>query len=340
MDVKRLKIYIVENEKVEDILKSIGCGHVRYHASSNYYTACNKNGDNQSAVVVYNNEKLITIDYTRSIVKGDRTTDLFDLVCYNLDCSFAQGLKHVTNVLGIDYYHDFSEDLPESVLLCRMLQKIGKPDVIEEKPLKPISEQVLKYYKPYVNKMFYKDGISYKTQQDFEIGYDECTNRITIPIRDEIGTLVGVKGRLFKEKLDKEDTKYMYLEPTPKSSVLYGLYKNYDDIVTSGCVYVTEAEKGVMQLYSYGYKNCVATGGKTISRRQINMLFRLGIKIIFAFDKDVKKEELKEIANRFIKGCPVYCVYDKDDILDEKESPMDNKDKWNTLVHNNIYRIR
>ena len=45
--------------------------------------------------------------------------------------------------------------------------------------------------------------ISYETQIEFEIGYDESTNRITIPIRDEISSLVGVKGRLLKEEISK-----------------------------------------------------------------------------------------------------------------------------------------
>ena len=57
--------------------------------------------------------------------------------------------------------------------------------------------------------MFLKDNISYETQQEFDIGYDEQTNRITIPIFSEIGDLVGVKGRIFKEELNEEAPKYV-----------------------------------------------------------------------------------------------------------------------------------
>lgn len=340
MDVKKLKEYIIDNEKTGDILESIGCTHVSYHSSSNYYSACNKDGDNPNAVVVYNDEKLTTIDYTRTLVDTNRATDIFDLVSYNLGCNFSRALKHVTDLLGIDYYYDFDKDVPDSVLILRRLHNLCESEEEKEKPLKPISTQVLTYYEPYVNDLFYNDGISYTTQQTFQIGYDPCTNRITIPIYDELGNLVGVKGRLFKKGLDEDDMKYLYLEPTPRSRVLYGLYQNYDYIQDAQCVYVVEAEKGVMQGWSYGYRNCVATGGKKVSKFQIDMLTRLGVKIVFAFDSDVTKDELSELANRFIKGVPIYSIWDKDKLLNDKESPTDERKKWEQLLKNNVYRIK
>lgn len=38
MDVKELKNYIYENQFVEQILESISCHHIRYHASGTYWT--------------------------------------------------------------------------------------------------------------------------------------------------------------------------------------------------------------------------------------------------------------------------------------------------------------
>ena len=42
----------------------------------------------------------------------------------------------------------------------------------DDRPIVPISEAILGYYKPYVNQIFADDGISYETQQEFEIGFD------------------------------------------------------------------------------------------------------------------------------------------------------------------------
>jgi DNA primase len=121
--------------------------------------------------------------------------------------------------------------------------------------------------------------------------------------------------------------------------VLYGLNKNLDAITCNGKVYVVESEKAVMQLYDMGFYG-VATGGSKISKYQINMLTRLGVQIIFAYDKDISEEEIKDIADRFVDGVPVYAILDKDNLLSEKESPSDDVNKWVHLVRNNIYRIK
>lgn len=338
MDIAHLKEYIYDNNLIETVLESIGCHHIK--EKDRFYQCCNKDGDNPTAVCVYKDESLNVIDYTRTITTK-KGADLFDLVCYNENLTFFEGLKYVCSVIGIEYYHDFSEDIPESLLLTQLILDMSESiDENKDKPLKPINPSILNYYKDYVNDMFLKDHISYETQKEFHIGYDEQTNRITIPIFSEIGDLVGVKGRLFKEKLDSDDIKYLYLEPTSRSRILYGLNKTIDYIKEAGRVYVVEAEKGVLQGYSYGTKNIVATGGKEFSKSQIEMLTRLGAQIILCLDKDVKKDEIEELANKFADGIPIYYIYDEDNILNEKEAPTDNPDKWQHLIKNNIYKIK
>lgn len=338
VDISSLKEYIYENNLIKDILENIGCHHIK--EKDNFFQCCNKDGDNPTAICVYKNEFLNVVNYTRNITTK-QSADLFDLVCFNEDLTFFDGLKYVCSVIGIEYYHDFTEDIPESLLFTQFIANMSESiDTNEDKPLKPINPCILSYYKNYVNDMFYNDHISYETQQEFSIGYDEQTNRITIPIFSEIGDLVGVKGRLFKEHLDEGDMKYIYLEPTSRARVLYGLNKTLPYIKETGRVYVVEAEKGVLQCFSYGDKNIVATGGKKFSKTQIEMLIRLGVQIVLCLDKDVKKDEIEEIANRFADGVPIYYIYDEDNILSEKESPTDDPEKWNKLKTNNIYKIK
>lgn len=341
MDVVKLKEYIVDNRKVEDILHAIGCHHIKYHASNDYYSAGNKDGDNPQAIIVYNNDNLTTINYTRHIIKGDRATDLIDLVCFAEDLTFPKALQFISNICGIDYYYDFDEDIPESLQIMKLLKEMQTGLNSEDtSPLQPKDPHILDYYQPYVNDLFADDGIDYDTQELFGVGYDEYTNRITIPIYSEIGDLVGVKGRLFKKELDPEDQKYIYLEPAPKGKLLYGLNVTYDYIQEKGCVYVVEAEKGVMQAYSHGVTNVVATGGKRITKTQIEMLTRLGVPIIFAYDQDVKKDELVQISSMFIPQVQIYAVIDEDGVLNDKECPFDEYNKWLHLEKNNVYRIR
>ena len=152
MDVKELKNYIYENRYVEQILESIGCHHIKYHASNAYWTCANANGDNNGAIVLYNNEYLMCLNYTRQMVKGDRKTDIVDLVCYTKNLTFPEGLKFICEEIGMSYYHDFDEDIPESFKILKMIDDMNSNSLEEkEKPLKPISARILSYYKEYVN---------------------------------------------------------------------------------------------------------------------------------------------------------------------------------------------
>lgn len=341
MDAQRLKEHILDNGLIPNILEELGCHHIKIR--SDMIQAANPDGDNPTAICVYLNENLTTLNYTRQILPSGqaRTTDIFDLVGYIHECSFFETVKWLCEFCGLDYYST-DEELPESLQVLQFLNDMNKEcveDDVDYTPLKPIDSKVLDYYMPIGNILFERDGISLSTQRFWEVGYDPQTNRLTIPIYSEIGDLVGVKGRLFQEEIEEGQNKYLYLFNCNKGKILYGLNKNLDMILRQGKVYVTESEKGVMQLYDMGYYG-VATGGSKISKYQINMLTRLGVQIIFTYDKDIDEEELNDIAEQFVDGVPIYAIIDKDGILNEKESPSDHVNKWSYLVRNNIYKLR
>ena len=337
MDVQFLKEYILDNDKLPEILQEIGCHSIHNHGG--YITCGNKTGDNKSAIVVYINENLTVVNYTRSMTNNKRTTDIFDLICYNEDCSFPEALKFCCNLFGLDYYQE-PEDIPESLQILKMLQQMATEEgVNDDAPLKPINEKILSYYFPYGNKLWEDDGISLSTQRLFEVAFDPMTNSIVIPIRDEQGSLVGIKARRMEYDPDSGLSKYFFLEPCSKSRVLYGLFQNIKLIQLTGVVWVGESEKFVQQLYDMGYYG-VSTGGTKISKAQVEMLTRLNAKIVFCYDEDVDEEQLKGISDMFLDGIPVYAIIDKEHILENKESPSDNPKKFQYLIKNNIYNLR
>lgn len=336
MDIRDLKEEILNRELISDILAELGCHHIR--DKGDYIQAGNKDGDNPSSIVVYKNEYISCINYTRQIIKNGRVADIFDLVAYVEDCSFAEAMKFVCGIAGIDYYGE-REDLPESLQILRMLKDMSISDEDEDNsPVKPISEKILSYYLPYGNQMFEDDNISLEIQKEFEVGYCPQTNYITIPIRDSLGALVGVKGRYFGEP-DEFHSKYTYIERCNKGKILYGYWQNKDYIKNSKYIYIVESEKAVQQLASMDIRCCVSTGGKTISKYQVEEITRTGCTPILALDKDVDEEELENIASMFMGGVTIYAIIDKDNILDEKESPSDNPEKWLKLVNSHIYKI-
>jgi DNA primase len=342
LDIKILKDYIYENNKIVEILESINCHHIKWH-SKGYWTAANFDGTNQQAIIIYNQENLKCINYTRDLTNGKSIpTDIISLVCFNKQLSFSEGIKYLCDLFGLDYYKNYEEDIPESLRITKLIYSMQQDDndIDENKPLKPISENILTYYKHYVNDMFFNDGISYEIQREFEIGYDPESNRITIPIRDELGNLIGVKARLFKQNLNEGDLKYLYIEPCARNKILYGLYKTHPYIKQEGQCIITEAEKGVLQLWSYGYFNSIGIGGTQISQNQIEKMTRLGVDLIFAFDKGVTKKDIENIANRFVDGVEIFYLWDEKNILEDKESPSDKKEKFEFLFNNYMYKIK
>lgn len=337
MRVQDLKEYILDNSYVENILENLGCKHIKKH--SNYYSATNPDGDARS-VIVYTDTNLTTINYTRNITKNKRSADIFDLISFYNDCSFPEALKYVHDLFGLDYYRDAEEDIPESLQILKLLKSMETgEDNEKDTQLKPISEDILSYYLPYGSKMWEDSNVSLETQRLFELSFDPCTNSVAIPIRDELGSLIAVKARRLEYSQDLGESKYFFLEPGAKSQVLYGLYQNSKLIQSQGIVYVGESEKFVHQLYEMGYYG-VSTGGSKVSKRQVEMLTRIGVKIIFCYDKDQTEADIRHIADMFINGIDIYAMLDCDGLLDNKESPSDNPNTWHKMVKNNIYKIK
>ena len=331
MDLQALREYIVENDMVPHLLESMKCHHVKRH--TDYFSCANPDGDNLASVNVYI-PSLSVVNYTRDLDSASKYHDIFTLVQFYNSCGFFEAVQFVCNCLGLSVYHDFDEDLPDSLIITReilkMVEEESQADV--ERPLRPIPEKILSYYIPCVNDIFKNDGISYNVQKTFEIGYDTYSNRITIPIRNYNGDLIGVKGRYFGNIPEGTDIqKYIYLEPCNKSQVLFGLDKTYNKIEAKHFAFVGESEKFVMQLWSYGDQNAVATGGKTISKQQIEMLSRICDRVILCLDKDVEVAELKKIADKFLGYTMVYTVVDEAGVLGKHESPSDDKEKWRIL---------
>lgn len=342
MDSKSIKNFILENNKVEEILEELGCHHIKLHSGSadSYYTAGNKDGDNPQAISLYLNDHLSCINYTRTL---PQPSDLITLVEFIKDINFFQALKWLHQFLELDLYVETETNIPESIRITRLLLAMKNKDFDygdDDTPIKVLSPDVQKYYPVIVNDLFLEDGISYATQAEFGVSYENESNRIVFPIFSEFNDLISYKGRLFKRHIEEWEQKYLYLFSCPKSKILFGLNKTIDYIKEKGMVYIGESEKFTMQLWSTGYKNSVGLGGKKISNVQIQKITRLGVPICLALDKDVQQKELQDIADRFIDGVSVYAIMDKENILEEKESPSDNFEKWEHLSKNCIIKIK
>src|SRR5690606_25926636 len=113
-------------------------------------------------------------------------------------------------------------------------------------------------------------------------------------------------------------SKYFYIEPCAKSSILYGLEKTRPYIEKANEVIVVESEKSVMQLWTMGIKNAVAISGHKLSKTQVKKLTHLNVPIVIAYDASceigrdgkVDKDFYRNEFGKFLEQQTVYCIYD------------------------------
>ena len=143
MDIEILKEHILENNFIPTILEELGCHHIR--KKDGYFQCANPDGDNVTAVCVYENTNLTTINYTRDISNGKNIhTDLISLVEFYKNETFPYAVKWICDVLDIDYYSNLDEDLPKSLQLTKMLVEMQISDAETDEFMKNLCKDSVK----------------------------------------------------------------------------------------------------------------------------------------------------------------------------------------------------
>lgn len=146
-------------------------------------------------------------------------------------------------------------------------------------------------------------GFSIKDLEDWQIGYDVRSSRLTIPIFDQSGNFVGVKARSWdperKPKYlclgDSVNIKPYYgFTPYEKSLVVFGVHK-WGEQKTYVC---NEGEINVMSFGAIGIP-AFCTGGSSVSYEQIQIIKDNCEEVILFHDPD-------EAGIRSIKGYDKY----------------------------------
>lgn len=222
----------------------------------------------------------------------------------------------------------------KSVIQCNtVVEREYLPDnYIDRYAKKPITEWL-------------DEGITQEVLDKYEVRYDKNNNSIVFPIRDVAGRIIAIKSRtLYPNHKDLGIPKYIYYQKIITSDFLFGLYQNYQNIKDKNEVIVLEGAKGVMLAESYGYNNVVSLETSKINSHQKNLLLQLKCNITFALDKGVKISTTKSKNNSCCIGLlpkmtNVYVVEDRQNLIDDKDSPVDKgKEVWQKLYESR-YKI-
>lgn len=171
-----------------------------------------------------------------------------------------------------------------------------KPDVIE-KPIEPVPERILGLFDMCPATLVDDDLFLEETLRYFDVGFDEVHQRITFPLRDLTGTLVGFSGRAVVEcsqryKVYTKEYADFGMEPRStieKSRILWNAHRIYPEACFGPLatpLVVVEGFKACMRVYEAGWENVVALLGSSISYDQTWILNRIGAPVILMLDQN------------------------------------------------------
>ena len=130
-----------------------------------------------------------------------------------------------------------------------------------------------------------KAGVSGKNERG-QI-YDRFRGRITFPIFNYFGEVVGFSARILSD--DGKSAKYVNSPETAiynKSKILFGLNFAKESIRKNDEAVIVEGQMDCIAAHQAGFKNVVATSGTALTEQQLMMLGRLTKNLKFCFDRD------------------------------------------------------
>jgi len=156
-----------------------------------------------------------------------------------------------------------------------------------------------------------KDGFEKAILKEFDIGYDKDLQRITFPIRDHYGNLVGISGRnkrgvyprykIYRKELHDVVPGYEF----KKGATVWGLDRFYATAMTIGVdspIIVCEGFKAAIWVVQHGFDNTVALIGDHLSEEQKLLLSRITNEIVLFLDNDSAGRKATFRAIKKLKG--------------------------------------
>lgn len=183
-----------------------------------------------------------------------------------------------------------------------------------------------------------QEGISRASLDKFQVFYDEFSDRLVYPIRNMDGKIVNIGGRtLDKDWKAKGLRKYTYFKPWGELNTIYGLFENMKNVREKREIILFEGCKSVLMADTWGIHNAGAILTSHLNPNQMKILAQLGFRVVFALDKDVCVREDHNIKRlkQFVK---VEYIWDRDDLLDDKDAPVDKGiQTWERLYEGRLY---
>ena len=330
-------------DQIENLLSSLGGEPFRQNDIIISRTICHCGESHK--LFYYDNTKLF-----RCYTECSEIFDVFQLIMKihdtaDLKISLPQALGYITNFFNIklpdtEEFEFGREDLEDWKIFKRYNKVEKEKNQIVE--LKIFNEDLLQYLpRPHILP-WEKEGITKEVCDFHNICYNPSSQAIVIPHYNENNELVGIRERtLIKENEQFGKYRPMLLNKKmynhPLGFNLFNLNNSKENIKILKKVIIFEGEKSPLLYASYfGQENdiTVACCGSSLSSYQVDLLMDLGVEeIIIAFDKQFKEigdeewkgwtKKLKQIHQKYGAKVQISYIFDKQNLLGYKDSPID-----------------
>ena len=202
--INKIKSKLMDNEdEIRNVLEEIGCTYIKqFNTNKGKSFKFGHDSESSGGANIINISDLHYHSFSNSI-----DGDILTLTSEMLNISLGDSIKWLAKFLGLKFEYTLKEVKLPFMGFWKDYDKIKKHDNLEQITYPPSRN----YYKEYgVSLRWVKDNISLQTQEEFQVGYDLNTNRITYPWLDYKGDIIGIMGRLNKDDMTEKEYKYKY----------------------------------------------------------------------------------------------------------------------------------
>lgn len=347
----------VSTKQIFELLYSLGAEPVQRDGIIICRTVCH--GGDSHKLYYYENTRLFRC-YTQC---NDGYFDLFQLLVKMNEGHGNYGLpnavSYVKQFFNIhienEKFSQKGEELPDWAVLNKYLSSGSQETNKRKVEMKFYDGEFLRFLPRPRILPWEKEGIKNEVIRHCGICYNPASQAIVIPHYDINDKLVGIRERtLIKENEVYGKYRPMFLNRKmynhPLGFNLYNINNAKNNIKKFKKAIIFEGEKSPLLYASYfGLENdiSVACCGNNLSSYQVEMLLGLGIEeMIIAFDKQFKAsgdeefigwtKKLTDINKKYGKYVKITYMFDKENLLDYKDSPIDKGKN----IFLNLYRKR
>lgn len=353
---QKIKDYLSNNaDGIINLLESIGC-HKVWEASSEEIRCAPPEGGNHTSISV-NIQTCYAVFYNST---GNINTDIIGLVQHFQKRDFPNTLRYMRSILGLSKETYSKERRNPLEAFTKIRNKNRSIKSINDLDIEEYDKSVLSDFVILPHISLFNEGIMPSTSDLFMVGFDPVKSRVIFPHfkYNDPDVILGVTGRTTRSNEEIEIfeiPKYWnYIRGYKKGANLYGLSHSLDHIKDSEMLIVFEGEKSVQKQFTMtrnkGYSCSV--GGHELTDYQVQIILEntpSTTEVVLAFDKDVMEmtndegehvgeKFLQSTCNKLSKYRKTSYIYDKYDLLGDKDSPVDKGYKiWNYLLK---YRVK